>query len=210
MNCHDKELLKEFFIYKHSHSNGEDLQCLFISPMARRRLSNLDKTVLTTLHQCFEGKNPKVVFASKYGELQRLKEMIDQYKQDGEVSPTVFSSAVHNFIAGSFSLLNNITSPYNALSAGENTLSAGFVDAALGLNGENTLFCYADDADSDADNAKSVSCLMGKNYRQGAIRVKLENKACGKEKNEFKSFIKFLSGKKEYFSTGYCTFVRYE
>ena len=68
---------------------------------------------------CIHDRNIKIVFASRYGELDRLKKLVYQYTQENEVSPATFSGSVHNSAVGQFSLLNRITKSYNSISAEE-------------------------------------------------------------------------------------------
>ena len=71
----------EFFIKTYCKKNPEDIDVSFLPAMVRRKLSALDKTALCILNECFstldnKEKNIKIVFASQYGELDRLKELV--------------------------------------------------------------------------------------------------------------------------------------
>lgn len=116
--------------------------------MARRKLSNLDKVALCAMNECFNKvENPneiKIVFASQYAEIDRLKKLIFQYSQENEVSPATFSASVHNNAVGQFSLLKKIKESYNSISAQEDTFITGFVEAAI-TNSKEILYCFAEE-----------------------------------------------------------------
>ena len=59
------------------------------------------------------------------------------------VSPTKFSSSVHNYSVAAFSQLNKITNSYTAISAGKDTLLMGVITSIIQPNTRNCL-CYAD------------------------------------------------------------------
>ncbi len=203
------ESTKEFFIYKYSHKVGEDVDLSFLPMMVRRKFSNLNKITLATLYECYEDNNVNLVFASQYGEFERLLKLIEQYKTENEVSPIAFSGSVHNASIALFSLLNKITTPYNAISASEKTLSAGLLDAIFSMDENNVLYCYAD----ALENNQSVSCLMGFEARENAIKVKLSTRVnnvgvetptyTDAKNSEFDEFVKFLAGETNKFETNY-------
>ena len=84
--------------------NAENLIDLsFMPPMTRRKLSLVDKASLSVMHKAYNGNETEIVFASQYGELDRLDKIIAQYQEDNEVSPFTFSTSVHNCVAGQFS-----------------------------------------------------------------------------------------------------------
>lgn len=185
--------------------------------LTRRKFSTLNKIALSTMYECYEGDNVNLTFASQYGEFERLLKLINQFKNENEVSPISFSSSVHNASVGIFSLLNKITKPYNAISAGENTLSNGLIDAVMDIksNNGNVLFCYAD---AMGEN-KSVSCLIGLTPREGSIKVKLICEACAipavagmtagdRCGDEFTSFTDFLKGNVSKFKSEFYSLER--
>lgn len=137
-----------FYISNINFLDGEDVQekidLSFIPPMSRRKLSLVDKIALSVMHKAYTGRGSEIVFASQYGELDRLNKIISQYQQDNEVSPFTFGGSVHNSVAGQFSLLNKINSSYNALAAGENTFSAGLLESFMRTKDSEVLFCFAD------------------------------------------------------------------
>lgn len=189
----------KFFIYKTSYSTDLDTDLSFVPMMTRRKLSPLAKCAFSTIYKCFDKDDINLVFASQYGEVDKLNSLIEQYTSENEVSPIAFSSSVHNNTIGTFSLLNKINSKYNAISAGECSLSNGFLEAIIA--DETTLFCYAD----TIPEIKSVSCLIGNIQKDDADEIELTLQKNDSMGDEFKNFIKFLNKEEKYFlSPFYC------
>ena len=183
-----------FCIEKFSYIVSEEqIDVSSIPPLVRRKLSLLDKAVLTTMLKVFEPKNvDEIVFSSEYGEFTRLDNLIKQYQELGETSPAAFSASVHNYPVSFFTLYNKLNLPYYALSAGKNSLGAGLVKSIQ----KQTLFTYAD----IYDGVKSVSCIISPN------KSGLEFSG-GSYKNEsFEKFISFLNGDKNEFLTEFGKF----
>lgn len=172
----------EFRIKKISYSQGENIDLSSIPMMMRRKLSAVGKIAMSTMLDCY-GENSddiKLVYASRYGELERVVKLISQEKENNEVSPTGFSFSVHNSTIGLFSLLKNIHSSYNSIAGGEDSFSAGLLDAVM--NKEKTLFCYAD----SVDKLESISILI--DYQEGE-KVVLRKNSEHLPSNNFSEFI---------------------
>ena len=176
----------EFCIKKISYSTGENLDLSSIPMNMRRKLSPVGKIAMSTMLDCY-GENSgdiKLVYASRYGELERVVKLIKQEHEDNEISPAGFSFSVHNSTIGLFSLLKNIHSSYNSVAGGEESFSAGLLDAVM--NREKTLFCYAE----SVDRYESIAILI--DYEDGekvAIRENSENLPSN-------NFIDFIQGRK--------------
>lgn len=164
----------EFFIKTYSSNLSNDLK--FLPMLFARKLSSLDKAAFSTLFDCIKINpisNPNLVFASIYGQFDRLKQLTTQYMEDNEVSPSVFSTSVHNNTIGAFSLFNKITNSYTSVSAGKNTISTALCDAVLQLKEtKNVLFCYADCIDG---KKKSLSILLSLNDEDNARKFLFYN-----------------------------------
>ena len=193
---------QKFFIYKTSILKDEKPDLSFIPMLIRRKLSTLSKISFATIYNCYEKKDVNLVFASRYGEFDKLGVLMNQYKTENEVSPLSFSSSVHNATIGNFSLINNIKSKYNAISAGENTISNGFLEAITEI--EKTIFCYAD----TVPECRSFSCLMGKEFLPDADEVELILTSNLCDDNEFERFVKFLEKEKDEFLSPFYTLRR--
>lgn len=178
---------QKFFIYKTSVLKNEKLDLSFVPMMTRRKLSPIARITFALLNECYDGTDVNLVFASQFGEFDRLESLISQYTADGEVSPISFGSSVHNASIGAFSLFKSIKNKYNAISASENSLSAGFLDAILET--EKTLFVYVD----TLPELSGAACLIGKEPQTDADEVELILSEKSLQANEYERFVKFLS-----------------
>ena len=174
----------EFCIKKISYSTGENLDLSSIPMNMRRKLSPVGKIAMSTMLDCY-GENSddiKLVYASRYGELERVLKLIKQEHEENEISPTGFSFSVHNSTVGLFSLLKKIYSSYNSIAGGEESFSVGLLDAIM--NREKTLFCYAE----SVDRYESISILI--DYDEGEKVLVRENS----EHLPANSFDEFIQG----------------
>lgn len=174
----------EFRIKKFSYSTGENLDLSSIPMNMRRKLSPVGKIAMSTMLDCY-GENSddiKLVYASRYGELERVLKLIKQEHEENEISPTGFSFSVHNSTVGLFSLLKKIYSSYNSIAGGEESFSVGLLDAIM--NREKTLFCYAE----SVDRYESISILI--DYDEGEKVLVRENS----EHLPANSFDEFIRG----------------
>lgn len=175
----------EFFIYKHACSRGENIDLSLIPMLTRRKLSPVGKIAISTMLEVYDNdSNTNLVYASRYGELERVVKLIKQEHDENEISPAGFSFSVHNSSIGLFSLIKNIHSKYNSVAAGENSFSAGLLDAVL--NKTKTLFCYAE----SVDRYESISILLGNEYTDNALRVKIIPNSENLVSNSFFDFLK--------------------
>lgn len=166
-------------------------------PMSmRRKTGTADKYALAALLNFKNFRPDEIVYASRFGEFEKLLKLINSYLSENEVSPTVFSGSVHNFPVGMFAGLTGLSSPYTALAAGENTVSSGLLTSILSVN-ENVLFCYAD---KTTEGAKALSCSISKTA--GKIKCVLHQSQTTVKCDEFAEFIAFLSGKTSFVDFG--------
>ena len=142
-----------FYLKKYFYTKSE-CDISFIPPLLRRKLSAVDKTALASMNKVFSEDVEEIIFASQFGEIDRLNTIINQYREFDEVSPAQFSGSVHNYPAGFFCLLKKLNIPYYALSAGAETFRNGVIKAVLSKH-NNVLFTYA-------ENAVSISCIISK------------------------------------------------
>ena len=104
----------KFYINKYSYLKKEISDISFIPMLMRRKLDILGKAGLYTLYNVLDkNTNSSLIFASQYGDIERVLKLIQQRKEEGEISPTGFSFSVHNATIGLFSLLNSIKTSYN-------------------------------------------------------------------------------------------------
>ena len=188
-----------FYIRKYHYIKSEaELDLSSIAPLQRRRLSLADKIAFTVMDKVFDENIEEIVFASRYGEFARLKTIIEQYSEIGEVSPAQFSGSVHNYLAGFFTLEKKSNIPYYATASAENTLSAGLIKSVLSFR-NNILFCYADEY--------GVACIISKDA--GGIKCAM-TPGGNDNADEAGSFIDFLEGKTPVFESPLCRIERAE
>ncbi len=188
-----------FYIRKYHYIKSEaELDLSSIAPLQRRRLSLADKIAFTVMDKVFDENIEEIVFASRYGEFARLKTIIEQYSEIGEVSPAQFSGSVHNYLAGFFTLEKKSNIPYYATASAENTLSAGLIKSVLSFR-NNILFCYADEY--------GVACIISKDA--GGIKCAMTSGG-NDNADEAGSFIDFLEGKTPVFESPLCRIERAE
>lgn len=180
---------KYFYIQNFKYTQSGDIDISFLPMMVRRRLSPIDKYAIYTLSEFKDVKIDELVYSSRYGELERLFKIIDQYLEDNEVSPNLFSSSVHNYLVGLFSQINNLTTSYTSISAENNSFSMGLLKSILS-DKTNSLYCYVD---KENEKINSVSCLISKT--SGDIKCRLKREKVSDNQNEFVNFIDFLNGK---------------
>lgn len=195
---------KDFYIKQYSYlQNEEDFDIKNIPPIMRRKLSPLDKAAFSTLNKLDFANAEKFIYSSEQGEISRLQNIINQYKETNEVSPAHFSASVHNYFIGFFTLFNKLNISYNAISSGKNSISAGLIDAITSKE-NNILFCYAD----FADGIKSISCYISNDKISDGIKCSYTQDISESTNCEFKSFIDFFNNKTSKFSTTFGLFER--
>jgi len=98
-------------------------------PLLRRRANRLGRMALAVLYQSTRPDAP-IVYCSRYGELERTATLLAELAVGGAVSPQGFSVAVHNAVAGLYSIATHGHENIQSLAAGEATPLAGLVEAA--------------------------------------------------------------------------------
>lgn len=107
----------------------------FIAPMIRRRLSPLGRAVVESIHPLYQADRDQdipLIFASRWGDIGLTEKLLKSFTQEGETSPTAFSTSVHNAIGGLFSIIFHHHGNISALSGGAATASAAMYEA-MGL-----------------------------------------------------------------------------
>lgn len=194
-----------FYINTFNYIKSEDdIDVKKVPSIIRRKLDLLDKSAITTMSKAYYENVEEIIFSSGRGETSRLKEIIEQYKELNEVSPTKFSTSVHNYIVGFFNLYKKLNIPYSAIASGENSISAGLVKSVISFN-KNVLFCYAD---VDDGVPKSISCVISKIPDKNSIKCSFNQNAKELNKDEFKDFVNLLENKTKFFKSNLCEIER--
>lgn len=195
----------EFYINKCEYIQGiENADIDFVPALNRRRMSNLDKITASALNKCITDDTQNIIFSSKRGEFERLLKIIEQYTNEGETSPAVFSGSVHNYAVSSY--LMNIKKPlqYSAIASGENTIISGIISAVIS-NYDESLFVY-----SDSENGiYSSLCLnISKERKEKSQKFKISLINNKNHTNEIKNFANFFSSDLKSIETNNCTIER--
>lgn len=116
--------------------------------LLRRRLDRLGRMALHTAWSCLEGvAAAEFVFASRDGSLPRTLELLTALVHHEPLSPTNFSTSVHNGTAGLYSMARRDHSATTAVAAGRDSLSMGLIEAVglIAAGASPVLLCYADE-----------------------------------------------------------------
>jgi len=99
-------------------------------PMLRRRAGTLGKMALEVAYQALEERSGiPVIFCSRHGEVGRSLGLLRDLVQNQPLSPMSFGLAVHNAIAGLFSIARADHANHPALAAGASTLEHAVIEA---------------------------------------------------------------------------------
>ena len=122
----------------------------FVPAMQRRRLSPFAKIALytaenalsaaSTLAETSASEAPEleiseqlaqidIVFSSRHGDLHKTSALLTDLAAEQDISPTAFSTSVHNAVPGLYSILKHNKQAINAISAGKDSFFYAFVDA---------------------------------------------------------------------------------
>ncbi len=188
-----KEILLEFYVNKYNYlKNSNEIDLSFIPPIMRRRMSIVDKYILSVLNNIYSDNIENIVFSSQYGEVERLIKLINQYTENKEVSPNAFSGSVHNYSEGFFLLNKQKSIPYTAVSSCEHSISMGFLSAVVS-NYNNIIFCYVD-VDTNSDNQSAFAINLTKTPESDTIKYTIKLKNNPITKDDFDNYIKLFSG----------------
>lgn len=124
---------------------GESLDISFVPPLVRRRFSPLQKIFFALANAVEKSPAGCSVFSSCNGEDTLTRRIVDEFHEDGSVSPHRFSSSVYNAAPGLWSVFTKNKAPYTAVAAGDDSIECGLIEM---LATEKTgLFVYAEETD---------------------------------------------------------------
>lgn len=119
--------------FSHFSSSNEELleyNFLRIKKMSVRRLSPISKVALDlALHSIENEDIGFIVYASRHGELKYSYEILCGLNNDQAASPAKFSHSVHNSTGSYLTILEKLSCPVTAISAGEDSFSSGLIAA---------------------------------------------------------------------------------
>lgn len=123
----------------------------FTTPLFRRRLSQICKMVIQTVHDVIEATgcgDIKQTFVSTYGDIKRQLDVSRQTLMDKEILPASFSYSVLNAPIALASLACKLKSGYSVIFPAENEFKAAFTTATAPLlcgDEEKIIFVYANE-----------------------------------------------------------------
>jgi len=120
----------------------------FVEPLQRRRLSPLARAFFHCANRISPPGDVRLVFASRHGEAERTLGILHDLAARAEVSPTLFSTSVHNAVPGLWSILRGNRAAISAVAAGPESFGWGLVEALAAYRAEPSrpvLYVYGDD-----------------------------------------------------------------
>lgn len=166
---------------------GESADVSFVPPLARRRLSPLQKIFFALAHQTGDARGA-VVFASRDGEDSLTRRLVDDFHADGSVSPNRFSSSVYNAAPGLWSIHTKNRLPYTAIAGGDETVECGLIEA---LASSPLLYVVAE----ETEGGKGAAVLFDETA--SGRKIKLSNGAADAEPISLAAWADFLAGNKK-------------
>lgn len=113
-----------------------------VPAMLRRRFNTLGKCAMAAAMPLVEGIDAiPSIFASRHGDTELSFSLLRGIGQDEPMSPTSFSLAVHNAVAGLFSIARKDTSAVTAIAAMEGLVLQTFLEAIGQLQESERIFC---------------------------------------------------------------------
>lgn len=121
---------------EHTHAKASAWPKLeFVPAMQRRRLSPFAKIALYTAEKALSAaplittEQVDIVFSSRHGDLHKTAALLTELSENQDISPTAFSTSVHNAVPGLYSILKQNKQAINAISAGQDSFFYALVDA---------------------------------------------------------------------------------
>ena len=164
---------------------GSSPDVSFVPPLARRRLSPLQKIFFALAKAAEISPSAFTVFATRDGEDTLTRRIVDDYHADGSVSPHRFSASVYNAAPGLWSVFAANRSAYTAIAAGEDTIECGILES-LERPGPG-LFAYAEETGGGYGAAFRLGAHSGR-------EVEISNGDVSLSPLTFAALVDFLQG----------------
>ncbi len=117
-----------------------------IPALLRRRFSTLGKyAAASTLNLLAEGESLPSIFASRHGDTGLTLSLLEEIGRAEPISPTGFSLAVHNAVAGIISIARADKAPITAISSMQGLLLQTFFEAVVQLESHPRVLCVIND-----------------------------------------------------------------
>lgn len=149
----------------------------YTDPLFRRRLSQLSKMTVETVHQLVQfypdAASLKTVFTSFRGEIEREFKISKSLVEDKMILPASFSLSVFNAPVALASMANKLTAGYNTIFTSDENFNNALISGAstiLAETQDKLIFIYADemipvDYEKVAPNSRppvSFACIISK------------------------------------------------
>ena len=106
----------------------------FVPPIIRRRLSQLSRMVIYTMHQVLQGRqNVKISFSSEYGEIVQQLKISEEILENQKISPAKFSNSVFNAPVAFVTMVEKNTEGYSAICSGKDSFCNGLIECLAAL-----------------------------------------------------------------------------
>jgi hypothetical protein len=127
--------------------------CMHIPPLLRRRCSHVVRMVLeVTFRLCQETQTAPnqvaTIYCSRHGEIQTLRQLLDDLAAASPLSPTLFGNAVHHTPTGYWSITAQNPFISRTVSSGAESFACGYLEASCLLSQypeQPVVLCIADD-----------------------------------------------------------------
>lgn len=165
---------------------GETPDVSFVPPMVRRRFSPLQKIYFALAGKVEKTSAGNAVFSTRDGEETLTRRLVDEFHEDGTVSPHRFSSSVYNAAPGLWSVFTGNTGSYTAVASGDDSVECGLIEA---LSSETScLYVYAEE--TGGGYGASIFTSVGGSGR----RVEVTGGSSASESITFGRLARFLTG----------------
>jgi hypothetical protein len=106
-----------------------------IPMMSERRMSPPSRAAVEAGLTLLENHQADAaIFTSRHGELEKTFNILQTLSREGEVSPTDFSTSVHNTAAGWLTIISKNALPITSLAAGQDSFQQGMLEAQAMLH----------------------------------------------------------------------------
>jgi hypothetical protein len=188
-----------------------------IPMMLRRRFDTIGKCAMGAVSQlCVDEENIGSIFASQHGDIEVTLSLLEGIAKKEEMSPTAFSLAVHNAIAGLYSIVTKNTGNITAISAMQGHIASALFESIGQLQTKERVLCVIYDATLPEVYAKTccsnpfpyaIALIFSRNegttmsFEYSGESSQEESSAFeNTAKKDLQGFIAFLLGDNQHFS----------
>lgn len=200
--------ITKYSFYKPSPENlTESPKLEYVDALFRRRLSQITKMTIETVHGVIPGnEDAKLVFSSFRGEISRQIKINKGLVEDADVLPAGFSISVFNTPAAAATIALKMKGGYTAVYPSEDNFKSAFLSAAASIMAgsesdkeKKVIFAYADEKiPEELENCKgfktdvplALACVLSSEEKDGAASIDLDSAAL----NSPEEFLDFLRG----------------